>query len=98
MKRHYHVVTSVPGYMPESDPYVCATLKEAISCAKGEKDDFLDMGADAEIEEQKIRAYGSARNIDKRGGTIYTIDNGWLGWVIDIMPCTEDRPECTGEE
>lgn len=88
-KLHYHVTVGFPGYLPNSN-YPCATLSEAYSIAKYEKDDFIDTGWDD--DHPTIRVTGDIRR--DHYYTVYRYDGDeWNEWqYIEIAECTE--PDC----
>jgi hypothetical protein len=89
MKRHYHVFVSMPGYLPDNEPEVYRTRKQAEIAAKWYADAYRDMvsyGPLGPVEDiPYYRITGSARS------GCYTIDRGeyTLPIYITIEPCTD---------
>ena len=82
MKLHYHVIENTPGYMPESDPYIATSLKDAGDYA-------LSLA-------RELREGGYIVSGTKRTGYYGERDSHDLGRVITISDCYEQ--ECLQEE
>lgn len=76
-KRHYHVCENTPGCLPESDPYVTTSRKQAGNYA-------YDLA-----QELRIEGYDVTGN--KRDGYYGELSPNDLGRVIDIIECYDDR-------
>lgn len=95
MNHHYHVVSGISGYMPDSGG-TCRTKREAENAAKWYADAWREDG---------FKVYGSAR----KGG--YWIDRSkWTDWdgavqecdhaisgYVEINVCYEDDCDLEGE-
>jgi hypothetical protein len=81
MRRHYHVVENVPGYLPESDPDLCRTKREAETCARERARRYR------EDWDGNYRVRGNSSD----GYTVFDLDKSHdLGVVIEINACTDD--------
>lgn len=82
MRKHYHVLFGMPGYMPDSN-LTYLTKKEAQQGAQFIADQFRD------DPDGLYRIYGNKRDgyVIERKGTIYA-----LPYLIEIVDC--DQPEC----
>lgn len=79
--RHYHVMLSVPGYLPMGDmseQFVTRSRREAADALTYEKKRLQD-------ETPSLRFSGEARK-DLR----YDIDDGSLGMVLEAAECFEE--------
>jgi hypothetical protein len=88
MRNHYHVLTGLPGYMPD-DNQTFTSRRDAERYAVSMKRDYLELNS---IDDPFLyRARGAAAS-----GRIDIIRNGWhaLPVVITIDPC-DDRVSCS---
>jgi hypothetical protein len=90
MKAHYHVVVNMAGYMPDTEPGLYQTKRDAQDAALWHAEDFRNDIADGEGDTRTVRG-------NKRDG--YVIDDSanpyHLPTYISINECYES--DC-GEE
>ena len=70
---HYHIVSNVPGYMPDSEPYRVETKGEAISALVEEKRWLIDGGC---------KVYGNARDL-----YYYVTEDGRVIEAVECWEC-----------
>lgn len=90
-RKHFHVIVNMAGYMPDNDPDIVLTRRDAEASAKFHKDNFLEAG---DLDDKgnwvpEYRAYGSARTggyrIERTPYDPYSLD-----YYISIEgPCTD---------
>lgn len=91
--RHYHVFVGMPGYLPDNEPEVYTTLKDARAAAKWHADGWRDFAWESEGSDPVISVTGSAKS------GRYTVDRGeyTLPIYITIDPCTDRTCELETE-
>jgi hypothetical protein len=96
---HYHVITNVPGYLPEDDdPLVTWDRRRAEGYAAELKREALEDNwqLEGEPDAPHITAIGSAKS-----GHIYVSDDNNpydLGRVIEVIPCSSTTDDCVCQE
>lgn len=89
----YIVNMAQSGYLPESDPEVCDTFKEAIEAVKYTRDWWLDCG-DVTWDKWENLSYLRARDIKALGSLtvgVLTWEGDWLGYGLFIAWSEEEE-------
>ena len=88
---HYHVISGMPGYMPNANDY-CATKADAIASLKWWRDMLDDDNGqhnEAADADHKRRRSGSLKAGEFRWDSASPYD---LGYYVEITRC--DDPDC----
>lgn len=92
---HYHVVTGLPGYLPNNN-WLCETLKEAGDMALYEADSFREAGYDGtytfgRVVGNRRDGYEVLRHSPSEPGEPTT---NYVWQTIRIEPCNEEDCRC----
>ena len=93
MNKHYHVFVEMPGYLPENEPEIYPTRKQAEAAAKWHADGYRDMIADSQPypTAAEWQVTGSARS------GRYTVERGPYALPTYITIATCDDATCEQE-